>query len=117
MYAASVPNSDYFKIRKTVLEHKCDIMSRSQYTKHVTEKVISELMKSKYVNGAPGPRACNLLDLVLQELHMTVTYWKAWQVKELAMEMTQGLAEESYMLLPVYIHILKKSNPGTLCNL
>lgn len=55
VFAAGVPNSNYFEIRKAVIDHKCDIMSRAKYTKHATTKVISELMKSKYVNGAPRP--------------------------------------------------------------
>lgn len=90
-------------------------MSRTLYKKHETAKVISELMKSKYVNGALEPRACDVPALVLQELHVMATYWKARRVRELPVDMTQGFAEGNYALLPVYVHLLKKLNPGTLC--
>lgn len=65
VYTTGVPNSDYLEIRKAGLEHNCDIISHAQYTKHATTKVIAKLMKSEYVNGALGPRACELSIMVL----------------------------------------------------
>lgn len=117
VFAAAIRNSDYFEIRKAVLEHKCDIMSHAQYNKHATTKVISKLMKSKYAHGTSGPHARDLPEILLHELHVTGSYWKAWRVRELALDLTQGSADGSYGLLSVYIHLLEKSNPGSLCKL
>ncbi|XP_062114150.1 protein FAR1-RELATED SEQUENCE 3-like [Humulus lupulus] len=43
-----------------------------------------------------------------------VTYNKAWRVKELAVDDVRGSNEESYALLPSYLHMLKLANPGTI---
>ncbi|XP_062100879.1 uncharacterized protein LOC133806807 [Humulus lupulus] len=48
------------------------------------------------------------------EYGVGVTYNKAWRAKELAVDDVKGSNEESYALLPSYLHMLKLANSGTI---
>ncbi|KAG7542909.1 MULE transposase domain [Arabidopsis thaliana x Arabidopsis arenosa] len=109
--------SENYAIRTATLTHSCSITARSQYEKQASAKVIAEVLKGKYANGLPGPRACDIPDIVLEELKVSVTYMKAWYAKEAAVIKCRGSDEKSYKLLAVYMYLLQKGNPGTVYKL
>ena len=109
--------SDNFEIPTATLTHSCSILARSQYEKQASAKVIAEVLKGKYANGLPGPRAIDIPDIVLAELKVSVTYMKAWYAKEAAIMKSRGSDEKSYKLLAVYMYLLEKGNPGTVYRL
>ncbi|XP_010445438.1 PREDICTED: uncharacterized protein LOC104728107 [Camelina sativa] len=75
------------------------------------------MLKAKYANGLPGPRAVDIPAIVLDELKVSITYMKAWYAREAAIIKTRGSDECGYKLLAVYLHLLKKGNPGTIYRL
>ncbi|CAD5324598.1 unnamed protein product [Arabidopsis thaliana] len=89
----------------------------NMFSKHATSKVVAALLRANYANAYCGPRARDLLECILTEHNVRVSYWKAWKVKELAVVTAQGIDESSYALLPVYLHVLKLANPGTVYKL
>ncbi|XP_020876702.1 uncharacterized protein LOC110227283 isoform X2 [Arabidopsis lyrata subsp. lyrata] len=111
------PFSENFEIRTCTLTHTCSITARSQYGKQASAKVIAEVLKDRYANGLPGPRAVDIPDIVLQELKVSINYMKAWYAKEAAVFASRGSDERSYELLGVYMHLLQKGNPGTVYKL
>lgn len=114
VYAVSPGNeSKNFKVRTMTLTHTCTIASRAQYGKQASAKVIARVLKGKYANGMPGPRAVDIPDIVLAELKVSVTYMKAGYAKEAAIMQTRGSDADSYKLLAVYMHLLQQGNPGT----
>ncbi|XP_010513253.1 PREDICTED: uncharacterized protein LOC104789219 [Camelina sativa] len=88
-----------------------------RYEKQASAKVIAEVLKAKYANGLPGPRAVDIPAIVLEELKVSVTYMKAWYAREAAIIKTRGSDECGYKLLAVYMHLLKTGNPGTIYKL
>ena len=46
-----------------------------------------------------------------------MNYMKAWRSKEHAQEELRGKANESYRLLPGFLHMLQKTNPGTIVHM
>ncbi|XP_062099990.1 uncharacterized protein LOC133805857 [Humulus lupulus] len=44
-------------------------------------------------------------------------YQKAWRAREKALELARGNQDDSYQKLPIYLHMLKVSNPGTITHL
>ncbi|KAM6596421.1 hypothetical protein CsatA_006945 [Cannabis sativa] len=46
-----------------------------------------------------------------------MNYMKAWRSKERAQTQLHGNAKESYNLLPRYVYMLQKTNPGTLIDI
>ncbi|CAL9243198.1 unnamed protein product, partial [Arabidopsis halleri] len=95
------PFSENFEIRTCTLTHTCSITARSQYGKQASAKVIAEVLKDRYANGLPGPRAVDIPDIVLQELKVSINYMKAWYAKEAAVFASRGSDERSYELLGV----------------
>ena len=118
VYGHVVANgSKNFEVRTATLTHTCSVTSRAQYGKQATAKVIAEVLKGKYSNGAAEPRAMDVPDIVLSELKVFVTYMKAWYAREAAMIKSRGSEETSYKLLAVYMHLLEQGNPGTVYKL
>lgn len=107
-------DSENMVVRTETLTHTCSVETRSQYGKKASCKVIAEVLKSKYANGKLGPRAVDIPDIVREELRVSITYMKAWHSKEKAVLEARGCAADSYKLLMVYLHLLKKANPGTV---
>ncbi|XP_010446204.1 PREDICTED: uncharacterized protein LOC104728999 [Camelina sativa] len=114
IYATTLANSQNLEIKTLTLKHTCDVGARAKYGEKATARILADLLKAKFANGKKGPRACELPDICLSELHMTISYTKAWNAKELAMAYARGNEEESYRFLSTYLHLLKSTNPGTM---
>lgn len=114
IYATPHKDSSNVEIRTATLKHSCDVQARSKYGNKATATILGDLLKARYAHGKKGPRACELPALVLADLNVTITYMKAWNAKELAMKRARGTEEESYKFLKTYLHLLGKTNPGTL---
>ncbi|KAG7586993.1 Transposase MuDR plant [Arabidopsis thaliana x Arabidopsis arenosa] len=114
IYATNHENSENLEIRTVRLRHTCDVSYRSRYSEKATAKILADLVSSKYANGKKGPRACELPEMVLAELNVTISYMKAWNTKELAIAAARGNEEESYKFLATYLHLVKSTNPGTI---
>ncbi|XP_020877644.1 uncharacterized protein LOC110227537 [Arabidopsis lyrata subsp. lyrata] len=114
VYATFHENSENVEIRTASLRHSCDVKVRSKYGMKATRSILGELLKAKYAHGKKGPRACELPEIVLAELNVTISYMKAWNAKEMAMKKARGSEEESYKFLQTYLHLLRTTNPGTL---
>lgn len=114
IYATKQNGSENVEIRTATLKHTCDAGSRSQRGKKATSAVLGELLQARYAHGKKGPRACELPELVLAELNVTISYMKRWYVKEVAMKKARGNEEDSYRFMSTYLHLLRTTNPGTL---
>ncbi|XP_024011266.1 uncharacterized protein LOC112086530 [Eutrema salsugineum] len=112
-----VGESALYEVRKACLKHTCHPDTRKKFSKHATSKVMAALLKSKYENAIVGPRASQLPAIVLSEYNITASYWKCWKAKELAIYSAHGTEETSFKLLPIYLHVLKYANPGTITHL
>ncbi|KAG7635994.1 Zinc finger SWIM-type [Arabidopsis thaliana x Arabidopsis arenosa] len=93
VYGHIVANgSKNFEVQTTTLTHKCSVTSRAQYGKQATAKVIVQVLRGKYSNGAAGPHAMDVPDIVL-------------------------LKRTSTNMLAVYMHLLEQGNRGTVYKL
>ncbi|XP_010467704.1 PREDICTED: uncharacterized protein LOC104747717 [Camelina sativa] len=99
------------------MEHNCDVTARSRYGSKATAKILAGLLRGKFANGKKGPRACELPEMVLSELNVTISYMKAWNAKDLAVNATRGTKEGSFEFLSTYLHLVKSTNPGTITDL
>lgn len=48
---------------------------------------------------------------------VSISYWKAWKSRDLAVDNSHGNCNASYILLPSYLNSLVLANPGSLANL
>ncbi|CAE5986636.1 unnamed protein product [Arabidopsis arenosa] len=117
VYCVRLEETEYFEVRTVMLEHNCPIDVRSQFQRQATTSVISEIMKSKYTGAGMGPNPMSMRQALLDEYSLNVSYWKAWRSRELALDMAKGSTTSSYGILPSYLHMLCKSNIGTVTEL
>ncbi|XP_062119198.1 uncharacterized protein LOC133832941 [Humulus lupulus] len=54
---------------------------------------------------------------MLDDYGVSMGYQKAWRTREKALELARGNQDDSYQKLPIYLHTLKVSNPGTITHL
>ncbi|KAG7592786.1 Zinc finger PMZ-type [Arabidopsis thaliana x Arabidopsis arenosa] len=114
VFAKNHKNSENLEIRKVNLKHTCDVSYRSRFGRNASARILAKLMQSKFSNGKKGPRACELPEMILAELNVTISYMKAWNAKEMAVCQARGSEVGSYKYLNTYLHLLKTSNPGTI---
>lgn len=117
VYTARLDDGVCFQVSTATLEHTCPIKARAQFQRQATTSVISEIMRNRYIGFGRGPRPIDVMRTMLNEHHVSVSYWKAWRAREIDVDSTKGLAGGSYSLLPAYLFQLKKSNQGTVTEL
>lgn len=71
-------------------------------------------MKSRYVGIGGAPRPKEIMQVMLGDHDVNISYWKAWQSREVALDYAKGSSCASYMMLPDYLDRLVLANPGTL---
>ena len=110
-------DSNNYQIRSATLDHTCSVEERSNYHKIATTRMIGSIMKAKYEGNTRGPRAIDLQRLLLADHSVRISYWKAWNSRELALEGAKGSSANSFSLLPTYLHVLREANLGSLVEL
>lgn len=112
--AKELTSCGYYTIQKCHLDHTCDTETRRLYKKRATSKVLAHIYRSKYCDVADAPKALQLQQLVLEDLRVSASYMKCHRAKGVALDITHGNAEDSYLNIAGYFDRLKATNPGTV---
>ncbi|KAL0699145.1 hypothetical protein Bca4012_055267 [Brassica carinata] len=112
--AKELTSCGYYTIRKCQLNHTCDTDTRRLYKRRATAKVLAHIYRSKYGDPTDAPKAAQLQTLVLEDLRVSASYMKCHRAKEIALDVTHGNAEDSYLNIADYFERLKSTNPGTI---
>ncbi|XP_013617824.1 uncharacterized protein LOC125582475 [Brassica napus] len=112
--AKELTTCGYYTIQKCYLDHTCETETRRLYKKRATSKVLAHIYRSKYGDTADAPKALQLQQLVLEDLRVSASYMKCHRAKGLALDITHGNAEDSYLNIAGYFDRLKATNPGTV---
>ncbi|WZY94180.1 hypothetical protein YC2023_066509 [Brassica napus] len=106
VYATKLKDSEVFEVRKLVSVHTCSIAERGGYQGQATSAVIGELMKSKFAGNGIGPRPREIKMMMRGDHDVSISYWKAWKSRELAVDNGHGTCNASYIKLSVYLNNL-----------
>ncbi|XP_018462581.2 uncharacterized protein LOC108833668 [Raphanus sativus] len=117
VYAIRLKDSDVFEVRKVDPIHSCSITDRGGYQGQATSAVIGELMKTKYDGNGIGPKPTEIRRMMRGDHDVSISYWKAWKSRDMAVDNGQGTCNDSYKRLPSYLNNLVLANPGSLANL
>ena len=85
--------------------------------RQIRGKKIADLIGPKLLDKGRLIRPCDMVKDLKRDYGLNILYTKAWRAKELAQRNILGDAETSYQLLPSYLHMLQKENPGSIVNL
>ncbi|XP_013694933.1 uncharacterized protein LOC106398994 [Brassica napus] len=75
------------------------------------------MIKSRFAGQGCGPRPNEIIQLMLGEHDIRISYWKAWRSREVALEYAKGSSGTSFTMLPDYLHRLVVANPGTIAQI
>ncbi|KAM6543123.1 hypothetical protein CsatB_007570 [Cannabis sativa] len=111
--ASKLKQTQTFKIRKYVNNHTYSLDVIMEDHRQATYNTIAQIVKKKYnsINRQHAPN--DIMKDMLHEFGVSMGYQKAWRTREKALELSRGKPEDSYQQLPMYLHMLKKANPGT----
>lgn len=110
-------DAEVFEIRKVISEHSCTVDERGGYQTQATATVIGELMRTKFGCASGGPKPRDIIKMMRGDHGVSISYWKAWRSRDVAIERVKGTTTSSYYELPDYLKRLAVANPGTITNL
>ncbi|XP_062100818.1 protein FAR1-RELATED SEQUENCE 5-like [Humulus lupulus] len=115
--ASKFRKTETFKVRKYVKTHTCSLDIIMEDHRQANCNVIGELIKSKYMSIKRVHTPHDMINDMLDDFGVSMGYQKAWRAREKALELARGNQDDSYQKLPIYLHMLKVSNPGTITHL
>ncbi|XP_013633305.1 PREDICTED: uncharacterized protein LOC106339011 [Brassica oleracea var. oleracea] len=117
VYATKLKDSEVFEVRKLSIVHTCSIAERGGYQGQATSVVIGELMKAKFSGNGIGPRPREIRMMMHGDHDVSISYWKAWKSRDMAVDNGHRTCNASYIKLPSYLNNLVLANLGSLANL
>ncbi|KAM6595486.1 hypothetical protein CsatA_006010 [Cannabis sativa] len=97
--------------------HTCDLNIRFADKRQATTKLIANYIKPRFTNIKTTQTPQDIRGEMKHKYGVRMNYMKAWRSKEHAQEELRGKANESYRLLPGFLHMLQKTNPGTIVHM
>lgn len=74
-------------------------------------------MRARFVGNGMGPRPNEIVQVMLGDHNVRISYWMAWRSREVAKEYAKRSPGSSYNLLPDYLNRPVLANPGTLAEI
>ncbi|KAL5568364.1 hypothetical protein UlMin_024939 [Ulmus minor] len=110
--------SKYWMVTKHVDKHTCSTDFKTTRRRQATSWVVGECIKRRFINPGRVFRPRDVMDDMKQRYGVELSYSVAWRGRECAYEnLRLGTPEQSYNLLPGYLHMLMQTNPGSVVNL
>ena len=92
------------------------VNKRKKKHRQASATMVAEVVKQNFQEIKQTPTPKGIMGMMNSQ-GVEISYWKAWRGKQLANNLRRGSPEESYKLLPSYLYMLKKVNPGTITHL
>ncbi|KAL5565694.1 hypothetical protein UlMin_028858 [Ulmus minor] len=103
---------------KHLKKHTCLTDFKTVRHRQATSWAVGECVKRRFINPGRVFRPRDIMDDIKQKFGVEVSYSVAWRRRECAYEnLRLGTPEQSYKLLPGYLHMLMQTNPGSVVNL
>ena len=104
----------YWLVRRIEQTHTCMSDQLSDGHRQASSQLIGELIKDKFADCSRIYTPKNIQADIQSEYGVLLSYSKAWRAKEAALTLLSGDPAASYNLLPLYCHVLKCCNNGTV---
>lgn len=106
------PKYEMHWIASNVVQHSCQLQNLGRKHRNLTASLVASDMYSEIINKRD--LECSWIQKsVAKKFKYDVTYQKAWQAKQMALEKRWGSYEVSYCNLSRVLEVLKERNPGT----
>jgi hypothetical protein len=115
LYATPYPDTDVWRVRKTIQTHTCHGIQHSGHCNIDEEFIAIEILPKLRAEPNLTPKA--IQNHLKEEYGVTIKYHKAWRAKERAVKVINGSHEGAYSSLPKYCEEIQRSNPGSTVQL
>ncbi|XP_050225506.1 uncharacterized protein LOC126674981 [Mercurialis annua] len=106
-----------FIIRRMDDIHTCPPEFRMEEQRQATYSVIGDLIKSKFLNIKTVYTPADIISDMQRDFGVVLNYNKAWRSRGKALELIRGKPRDSYSVLPNFLNMLVKTNPGSVVDL
>ncbi|KAL5561876.1 hypothetical protein UlMin_031623, partial [Ulmus minor] len=111
--AKKLVESEYWMVTKYEKNHTCPTDFKPVRRRQATSWVVGECVKRKLINPGRVYRPRDVMDNMKRKFGVDISYSVAWRGRECAYDnLRLGTPEQSYKLLPGYLHMLMDTNPG-----
>ncbi|XP_020102619.1 uncharacterized protein LOC109720138 [Ananas comosus] len=113
LHASQPKGSSFFKVKTYKGPHTCLVPILNTRHRNCTSSFICQFilptLKARLTMSPMEIQA-----RVQSELHVSISYSKAWRAQNKALQIIYGSWEQSYCDLPRYFSMLESTNPGTI---
>ncbi|XP_070014721.1 uncharacterized protein [Nicotiana sylvestris] len=110
--ATKIKNSTLFRVIKYHNNHECSVDARKSDQKHATSNFISEQIIEHVRDKKMEVTPAFLENEMKFFFGIDIGYHKAWRAIQKSVACIRGTPEENYQILPSYLHIMVRKNPG-----
>jgi zinc finger SWIM domain-containing protein 3 len=115
LYATAFPDTDVWRIRKSVQTHSCHGIHHAGHRNVDEEFISTEILPKIRSDSKLAPKA---IENHFKEVYgVEIGYAKARRGKERALKVINGSHEEAYNSLPKYCQEIQRSNPESTVQL
>lgn len=100
-----------FKVREFNDIHTCSVNVLLGDHRQANSELVSECIMQKITNLKKIYTPTDIVEDMMSEYNVSISYQKAWRSKEKALEKVRGNPHD-YSLIPSWLYMLKKTNPG-----
>ncbi|KAL5562493.1 hypothetical protein UlMin_032240 [Ulmus minor] len=116
--AKKLVESEYWMVTKYEKNHTCPTDFKPVRHRQATSWVVGECVKRILINPGRVYKPRDVMDDMKRKFGVDISYSVAWRGRECAYNnLRLGTPEQSYKLLPGYLHMLMDTNPGSVVNL
>ncbi|XP_062088805.1 uncharacterized protein LOC133795368 [Humulus lupulus] len=103
-----------YKVRKFDRQHTCSLNKLVANHPQAKSKVVSECIKRRLLDPKTKYNPRDIMNTMIDEYSVSISYQKAWRAKEKARETILGCPQNSYRFLPGFLFNLQKSTKTDL---
>ncbi|XP_073119754.1 uncharacterized protein [Henckelia pumila] len=114
--ASQIQNSSRFSIRVYRNIHTCDLSYRRKMHRQATSDFVAKILVENFKGqlSLPEPK---IIITMMQNKGVEFSYFKAWRGRQVALDKLLGSPEESYRIMPSYLHMIERVNKDSKTDL
>ena len=94
--------------------HTCSLNYHMGDHRQASSNLVADVIKGKFLNKKTIYTSRDIRKDMIDNYGISTSYDKAYRVREKALEIIRGKADESYVKLPKYLHRIKEMNSGSV---
>ncbi|XP_073046153.1 uncharacterized protein [Primulina eburnea] len=109
-------NSTDFVIRTYCNTHNCDLTGMRRRHRQGSSSIVCDMLVENFGGQQKTPQPKSIMTM-MRNKGVDITYYKALKGKQLAHDIFRGDPERSFGLLPSYLKMVERMNPGSIIDL